>query len=140
MSALSFPLNVYLAAFASAFATALLSLPLWRRWCLRTGLVDDPGHRKIHEQPIPPAGGLAVMTGLLVPVCVAALLLFIQDRTGSTLLPVSDTNGASLLSYGLNKRKIELVCILIGALGMLLVGLLDDKHELRPAWKFTGQL
>jgi UDP-GlcNAc:undecaprenyl-phosphate GlcNAc-1-phosphate transferase len=136
----AFPANAYWAAVISAFLTTALALPLWRRWCLRTGLVDDPGHRKIHEQPIPLAGGLAVMTGLLVPVCVAALFLVIQDRAGIALLPVSDTHGASLLSYGLNKRKIELICILVGALGMLVVGLLDDKHELRPAWKFTGQL
>ena len=80
------------------------------------------------------------MTGLLVPVCLAALLLFIQDRAGISSLPVSDAHDSSLLSYGLNKRKIELVCILLGALGMLVVGVLDDKHELRPAWKFAGQL
>lgn len=80
------------------------------------------------------------MTGLLVPACVAALLLYIQQKAGVSLLPVSDTHEASLLSYGLNKRKVELMCIFIGAVGILLVGLLDDKHELRPAWKFTGQL
>ena len=28
--------------------------------------MDDPGHRKIHTSPIPLAGGMAVMTGLVV--------------------------------------------------------------------------
>src|SRR5215471_1823603 len=113
---MTFPSTIYLAAAASSLATSALTLPLWRKWCLRTGLVDDPGHRKIHEQPIPLAGGLAVMTGLLVPACLSALLLYVQQRAGISLLPMSDTHEASLLSYGLNKRKIELVCIFIGAL------------------------
>src|SRR5206468_2380373 len=62
-----FPINVYLiAGFGAAIVTAL-SMPLWRRRCVRFGLVDDPGHRKIHASPIPLAGGLAVFTGMLVP-------------------------------------------------------------------------
>ena len=34
---------------------------------LRAGLVDDPGHRKIHRESVPLAGGLTVMTALLAP-------------------------------------------------------------------------
>ena len=68
---MSFPFNFFVSAFAGAFLTSLLTLPLWRKWCLRAGLVDDPGQRKIHDQPIPLAGGLAVMTGLLLPAVVA---------------------------------------------------------------------
>ena len=30
-------------------------------------LVDDPGQRKIHDQPVPLAGGFAVLTGILLP-------------------------------------------------------------------------
>ena len=65
---MTFPFNYFLAAFAGAFLTTLLALPLWRRWCLRIKLVDDPGQRKIHDQPVPLAGGpmpgLSVDTGL----------------------------------------------------------------------------
>ena len=60
---MSFPFNVYLLAIASACVTVLAALPLWRRWCLRTGLIDEPGHRKIHDQPIP----LAVCATKAVP-------------------------------------------------------------------------
>ena len=77
---MSFPFNFYLAAFVGAFLATLLALPLWRKWCLRTNLVDDPGHRKIHSTPVPLAGGLAVMTGLAVPL-VAAVLVAVA-RTG----------------------------------------------------------
>jgi UDP-GlcNAc:undecaprenyl-phosphate/decaprenyl-phosphate GlcNAc-1-phosphate transferase len=143
----TFPFGLYLGAILSACVTALVSLPLWRRWCVRTGLVDDPGHRKIHDVPIPLAGGLAVMTGLLLPTLVAALFLWWQGAhaTFSSAPPAvahlkaSTRSIESLLLYGLNRREFELGGILLGALGMLLVGFLDDKHELRPSLKFGGQ-
>lgn len=128
---MSFPFNVYLAALVSAFATTLATLPLWRRWCFRTGLVDDPGHRKIHEEPIPLAGGLAVLTGLLLPLIAAAALLRLN---GAQI-----ANGASLL-YGLAERAWQLAAIVVGAVGIVILGWLDDKHELKPLPKFAGQL
>ena len=74
---MSFPANVYLIAFLSALGGAAASLPLWRRWCQKAGLIDDPGERKIHDRPIVLAGGLAVMTGMIVPLIVATGLLLI---------------------------------------------------------------
>jgi UDP-GlcNAc:undecaprenyl-phosphate GlcNAc-1-phosphate transferase len=151
----SFPGNVYLLAIVSACVTVLAALPLWRKWCLCTGLVDEPGHRKIHDQPIPLAGGLAVMTGLLVPTLLACLVLWWQRACGNggeaSVIPGSashdtsrfallDPSSAFLLQYGLGRRAIELVGIFLGALGMLWVGWLDDKHELRPRAKFAGQV
>jgi UDP-GlcNAc:undecaprenyl-phosphate/decaprenyl-phosphate GlcNAc-1-phosphate transferase len=149
----SIPFTVYLLTVVSACVTVLIALPLWRKWCLRTGLVDDPGQRKIHDQPIPLAGGLAVMTGLLVPALLACLVLWWQKAGGNaaeaSVVPGSphevgrlgllDPNSAFLLQYGLGRRAMELAGIFLGAFGILLVGVLDDKHELRPGTKFAGQ-
>ena len=71
---MTFPYNFFIAAFAGAFVTTLLALPLWRKWCLRTNLLDDPGERKIHGAPIPLAGGFAVLTGILLPLFAGAHL------------------------------------------------------------------
>jgi len=131
MSPLAFPLNVYLAAFFGAVATTFATLPLWRSWCERNGLVDDPGHRKIHDSPIALAGGLAVLTGLLLPL-VAGMVLLKLNFIGA--------GSAAPLSYGLGKRGWQLAAIAFGAGAMTLLGLWDDKYELRPATKFTGQL
>jgi len=131
----SFPFNVYLLAIASGFVVALLALPLWRRWCVRTGLVDDPGHRKIHHEPIPLAGGLAVMTGLFVPL-LGAVGLAVWNWTTTSV----DPNTVAWMRYGLHRRLPELLGIFGGAFGMLLLGWLDDKHELSPGRKFLGQL
>jgi UDP-GlcNAc:undecaprenyl-phosphate/decaprenyl-phosphate GlcNAc-1-phosphate transferase len=105
-------------------------LPLWRSWCIHTNLVDDPGHRKIHSTPTPLAGGLAVLSGLLLPLLAAVVVLkFNGDRIASE----------DLLTYGLNKRAWQLAAIALGGLSMVVLGLLDDKHELKPLRKFAGQ-
>lgn len=132
-----FPFNVYLVAILAAFVVACGSLPLWEKFCLRFGLMDDPGHRKIHDRPIPLAGGLAATTGLLVPTIVASLFLLVQNRFGSLSILNRDTT--FLLMHGLGRRYAELGGIMLGALGMLVLGILDDKHELKPGMKFAGQ-
>ena len=139
---MSFPWNVYLLALLSAGIVSATSLPLWRRWCLRSGLMDDPGHRKIHQQPVPLAGGLAVATGLLLPTALASLALswrVSKEWLHATLLGANAADPVFLLKYGLNRRALELTGILAGALGMLALGWLDDKRELRPQPKFIGQ-
>ncbi len=127
---MTFPFNFFLAAFAGAFLTTLLALPLWRKWCLRTNLVDDPGHRKIHDKPIPLAGGLAVLTGILLPLFAGAILL---------KLGVVKISSANLIVHGIDRRAIELAVIAFGAIAITFLGWLDDKHELKPLPKFAGQ-
>jgi UDP-GlcNAc:undecaprenyl-phosphate GlcNAc-1-phosphate transferase len=150
----SFPPLLYLLAAGGAFAVAALTAPLWRRWCLRVGLVDDPGNRKIHHEPVPLAGGLTVMTALIIPTLVAATAVLLQNAqphpaTGpasslsaghdaSVVLP-PDTPAAGLLLHGLHRRGLQLGAILFGAFGALLLGVLDDRHELGPGAKFAGQ-
>ncbi len=127
---MAFPFNVYLPTLASAFLLAWLSLPVWRRWALRNGLVDDPGHRKIHDAPVPLAGGWAVLTGFLLPLALGALALKLGLLGESSFNP---------LNHGFSRRLVPMIVVAIGALGMLLLGWLDDRHELRPAQKFIGQ-
>lgn len=127
---IAFPTNVYLIAGLGAAIVTALSFPLWRHWCIRRGLVDDPGHRKIHDAPIPLAGGLSVFTGILIP-------LLVGIAVG---LAVHHSETVSLFQYGLNRRAIQLIGIFAGALGMLSLGLADDWIEFPPAPKFAAQL
>lgn len=128
---MTFPDNFFIAAFAGAFLTTLLGLPLWRKWCLRTNLVDDPGHRKIHDSPVPLAGGFAVLTGFLLPLVTGAIFL----KLG--IIQISST---ALIVHGINRRAVELAVLGLGAVVITLIGWLDDKHELKPLAKFIGQL
>ncbi|MDB6124769.1 MAG: hypothetical protein JWQ71_3762 [Pedosphaera sp.] len=129
---MNFPFNVYLPALAGAFLASLIALPAWRKWCQRTGLVDDPGHRKIHASAVPLAGGFTVLTGIIAPLLVGTALV-------NWYLPKSNIT-EYWLNYGLNHRALELAAIIAGGIGMVLLGWLDDKYELRPVIKFGGQL
>lgn len=128
---MTFPTNIYIAAFAGSFLVAFLGLPLWARWCRRINLVDEPGHRKIHDRAIPLAGGLAVVTALAIPLLIATVVILLGHFPGG---------GEAQLHHGLSRRASQLVAILVGALAMTTLGVLDDKFELRPLHKFLGQL
>jgi UDP-GlcNAc:undecaprenyl-phosphate GlcNAc-1-phosphate transferase len=123
-------LLIYFAAFLLAAITAFASLPLWRFFCWRVDLVDDPGHRKIHTSPTALAGGLAVMTGLLAPLCAAWILMY---------LPGLHIPWLASWQHGFSRRETQIGALFLGAAGMLFLGLLDDRFELRPAAKFAGQ-
>jgi UDP-GlcNAc:undecaprenyl-phosphate/decaprenyl-phosphate GlcNAc-1-phosphate transferase len=127
----NFPLNVYVPAFLGACLVSFLSLPVWRRICRRTGLVDDPGKRKIHETTIPLAGGFGVLTGIVVPLIAGAATIHwdFQDLGAA----------GTLVAHGLEVRRLELAAIVIGAFGIVILGCLDDRFELPPALKFAGQ-
>jgi len=126
-----FPFNFFAAAFLGAGLTSLLGLPLWRKWCIRINLVDDPGHRKIHDTPMPLAGGLAVLTGILLPPILGAILLKLGFRQLSF---------AGLIVHGLDRRGLELMVLAAGAVAITLLGVLDDRHELAALPKFLAQL
>jgi UDP-GlcNAc:undecaprenyl-phosphate GlcNAc-1-phosphate transferase len=126
----TFPFNYFLAAFAGAFLTTLLVLPYWSDWCLRNKLVDDPGERKIHDKPVPLAGGLAVLTGILATL-VAGLFFTASGIKNPQVLPP--------IAYGFEHRIVELLAIAIGAIGITALGLIDDRRELKPLPKFAGQ-
>jgi UDP-GlcNAc:undecaprenyl-phosphate GlcNAc-1-phosphate transferase len=128
---MSFPFNFYATAFLGALATSLCALPLWRKWCLRVNLVDDPGARKIHDTPVPLAGGFAVLTGILLPLAVGAVLL----KLG--IVTISSTG---LIVHGIDRRALELVVLAAGAIVITLLGALDDRHELKALPKFLGQI
>jgi UDP-GlcNAc:undecaprenyl-phosphate/decaprenyl-phosphate GlcNAc-1-phosphate transferase len=133
---MTFPFNFFLAAFMGAFLTTLLALPLWRQWCLRTRLVDDPRDRKnydapkIHQAAVPLAGGPAVLTGILLPLICGAIFL----KLGALKI-----SSAHLIAHGLERRGIELAAIAFGAVAITILGWFDDKHELKPLPKFAGQ-
>ncbi len=121
---------LYLAALLAGSAATALSLPFWRAWCRKAGLVDDPGHRKIHAEAIPLAGGPAVLSGLLIPILVGAAAVWAG---------MLDAETSEKLGYGFTRRFGQLLAILGGGAGMLLLGALDDRIELRAGTKFAGQ-
>jgi len=126
-----FPIGFYILAFLGGALVSAGTLPFWRFCCKSIGLMDVPGYRKIHDSPVPLAGGLAVITGLAIPI----LFVVLCACLGS--LPESF---AHIVSYGLSNRGWQLAAILVGSIAMLALGLLDDSRDLLPKWKLLGQV
>lgn len=95
--------------------TVLLLTPQVQRLGLRFGFVDQPGHRKIHQQPIVRIGGLALFTGTLAAWLILSLLLPAADPTAQP-----DTLPGSL--WGL----------LLGGTAFFAIGFIDDALNLSP--------
>jgi UDP-GlcNAc:undecaprenyl-phosphate GlcNAc-1-phosphate transferase len=101
----------FLLIFASALVMAIGGTPVARRIALRLGIIDQPNARKLHVNPIPLLGGLAIYGAFI-----AAVLLF-----------------------GNRYRLNELVSILVGASLMSFLGVWDDRRSLSPLLKLIGQ-
>ncbi|MFC1462252.1 glycosyltransferase family 4 protein [Verrucomicrobiota bacterium] len=110
--------------FVLAFVVSLLSTRLSIGLALRFGLVDTPdGHRKTHARPVPRLGGPAVFVAFFVPLIV---LLWFADR--------------SKVAWVLVEKPRELVGIFVGSGLALVLGIIDDRFDLRARWKALWQV
>ena len=97
----------------SAIIAALVVLattPLAARLARAVGAVDQPSDRRIHREPTPRLGGLAILAGFLVPV-----LYFLPADPAARAL-------------------------IIGAVLICALGAVDDIWGLSPAVKLLGQV
>ncbi len=99
-----------LAFFIALFASLMLTVPV-RALALRVGMVDLPGPRKVHLQPIPLLGGLAMYAGVILAI------LFVFD----------------------GHARAQSAGIVTGATLVAAVGFLDDRGWLHHQIKlFVG--
>jgi UDP-GlcNAc:undecaprenyl-phosphate/decaprenyl-phosphate GlcNAc-1-phosphate transferase len=118
------PLAFILAAFVVASLAALLLTPLAGRIAIRTGAIDLPDSgRRIHAQPIPRAGGLAVAAAFIL-VTLGALVL--AQATGA--VPAGRIG------------ERELVALLGGVALAAALGYVDDRWQIRARWQLLAQL
>jgi UDP-GlcNAc:undecaprenyl-phosphate/decaprenyl-phosphate GlcNAc-1-phosphate transferase len=105
-----------------AFLLGVVLTPFVRRLALRLGIVDAPdGHRKLHGRTVPLGGGVAVFASMVLAIGVGMLF---------------DTGWSEAL------RGDPSFLIAVGGSSLLIViiGLIDDKFELRGRQKFAGQV
>lgn len=112
-------LNGYSHIFVAAFMVTLLATPLIKRMAEAFGVVDRPDFkRKLHAQPIPYLGGLAVFAGLIVAIAVSYLTF---GDVPSNYAPVP-------------------MAVVIGMVAITFTGLADDVWGWDPRLKIAGQL
>lgn len=121
-----------LVAGAAAAVVAYLLTPWAMRFATQAGAIDEPDSgRRIHERPIPRAGGLAVVAAFVI---VGLLALLVQWQTALF------TSGPQWL---LDRRLLDerdLVAVFGGAVLAATFGFIDDKWQIRARWQFTFQL
>src|SRR5699024_3044206 len=81
-----------------------------RKFAIRFKFVDFPNQRKIHKYVTPRIGGLGIFLG------------------------------AALGLWYLQPEHINLTSISLGAMVIVITGLLDDRLNIRPVIKLTGQI
>jgi len=92
------------------FLFSLFFVPVVKDIANHVGALDIPDKRKVHKQPMPRLGGIAIFFGFLL-----GYMLF-------------GTHSAQMNS------------ILIGSFVIVLTGIFDDIKPLKPSIKFAGQL
>ena len=103
----------------AAVVTAVVT-PLVIRMARRVGAVDVPSDpRKVHKEPVPTLGGIAMIVGFLAAFGLAALLPGFRDVFAATSEPLGLLVG-------------------VGLIGVL--GIMDDVIGLPPTVKMAGQI
>ena len=110
----------YPAVFLAGLLAVWILTPLWRRLAPGWGFLDRPGGRKVHREPVPRGGGLAVFAGFHAA-CAVVFLFPWQPFAGQ-------------LSIAWWYRFLPV------SAGVVLLGLLDDRFDLKPMVKLAGQM
>jgi len=103
-------LSFYLLMAIMSMAICMVIIPVMMRAAPYIGMVDSPDGRKVHTAAIPRSGGIGIVIGILIP-----LFVWLDSSFFSTSL-------------------------IIGCLILLLFGAWDDARNIRPVFKFAGQL
>jgi UDP-GlcNAc:undecaprenyl-phosphate GlcNAc-1-phosphate transferase len=96
----------------------------------RIGFVDKPGHRKIHHNPKPLGGGVAIFLGVVLPLLVVTAGAWVIHDAGRYTPYLGGVRMKTPLAAG----------IMLAMLGMHVLGLRDDKRALGPYSKLIIQL
>ena len=109
-------MRVFIFIFLVALAITAISTPFLRRFAVWSGFIDTPEDRKVHKEPTPLLGGLAIVGGAVL----AFLILW-------AALPTSI-------------RAPEVIGVLLASMVVAITGLIDDRFDLPAYVKFSGQV
>jgi len=99
--------------FLLALATTYLLTPWVRRLAIRAGALDMPDARRVHTEPIPRWGGLAIYIGVAVGMLAGLARLYLLAPSDSVFLG----------------RALQFLGLLLVGTGVLVVGMLDDRKQ-----------
>ena len=113
-----------LVAAAAAALTAYLLTPVAMRIAAVTGAMDEPdAGRRVHNRPIPRAGGLAVAVSFLG---IGSIALLLNEEFG--------------FFRAFRVDREQLFALFAGAAMAAAFGFVDDRWQLKARWQFVFQV
>jgi len=125
---------IYVYVLSASFVISLVLTGVMRRLALRWGMLDHPGERKIHTEPVPVMGGVAICATFYVVIVGGLLLLKPVRELGFSWL---EANVLAFLGKGV---RWKLLGIGAGGLVICALGVVDDLKMLSPEKKLVGQI
>lgn len=119
---------IYVLAFGVSLALVLLLTPLARRLAIWLGAIDMPHDRKVHENPTPTLGGVAILLAVIISLLLCKVLVTYSSALAKPLGMVD-----ALSSY-------QLLGIILAATFIAVLGAVDDMRHLSPWMKLAGQV
>ena len=125
-----------------------------RATALRVGFVDKPGGRKVHANPKPLGGGIAIFWAMVLPILAGLLYINLAPPPTGLVSLMQHTEGVAaspdataarqdrLEAYwrGAIQRTPLAVAIVAAAAVLHFLGLMDDRRALGPYSKLIVQL
>ncbi len=112
------------AVFILSLLTAYLLTPWARRLAIRFGAMDTPDARRVHKEPTPRWGGLAIYIGVAVGMLAGLLRLYMLAPSDTVFL----------------ERAVQFLGLLLIGTGVLIVGMLDDLKQFSALIQMGGLL
>ena len=109
----------YLLVGLTAAVITFVTTPSVRWLASKLGAIDHPSDRKVHANPTPTLGGLAILLGIIGAGFVASTMPEFEGVFAATSEPLG---------------------ILLGALVIFVMGAVDDFHDLPAPVKLAGQV
>ena len=117
---------IFAAAALVAALTAGIGTLAMRAIARKYNIADHPSERRINTKPVPRAGGLAVAGAFAL---IGTLLVIFSAQLGLS----AGSGSAELTSDGA-------AALLLGTVIAGVIGLIDDRYDLRARWQIIGQL
>jgi len=112
--------------FVFSFYLSLFLTRVVRKISIRRGFLDKPGRAKLHTEPKPLGGGIAIFLGVFIPLGLGGLFAYLFSGKETGWLPVS----LSVHLEGVLSKCGRLAFIATGGLIIFLLGLHDDIKAL----------
>ncbi len=111
-----------------------------RRISRRINFLDHPDDHKVHPQPVPYGGGLAIFMAMVLPVLAGTAVLCYVATQGVPAWSAGFLNDVWVHGAGALSRLGQLTVVLVGGLVVMLLGLADDRWKLPATFKLAVQI